>query len=70
MNTFLTKLILGHLVPRISPLVDRLRFMKGTLFVPCFLVKIKVLVGIGILFNRLSSVGMTNIVVIITLLNG
>lgn len=70
LKTFLTKLMLGQLVPRISPLVGRLRFIKGTLFVPCFLVKIKVLVGLHIVFKRKSTLGITTMVVMVTLANG
>ncbi len=50
LKTFVTKLISGHLVPHASPLVGHVRFINGTLFVPCFLVKMNVVIGIQILF--------------------
>lgn len=70
LKTFLTKLMLGHLVPRISPLVGQLRFIKGTLFVPCFLVNIKVVVSIHALFANNRTLGITMIVAMFTALDG
>ncbi len=51
LNTFFTKLILGQLVPGGSTLVAHVRFIKGTVFVPFFLVDINVLVGLQMLFS-------------------
>lgn len=70
LKTFLTKLILGHLVPRMSPLVGQLRFMKGTLFVPCFLVNMKVVVSMQDLFAKNRTLGITIIVAIMTAFDG
>lgn len=70
LKTFLTKLMLGHFIPRISPLVGQLRFINGTLFVPCFLVKIKVVVSMHYLFARNRTLGITIMVAMITAFDG
>lgn len=64
LGAFLAGLVLGRLIPRTSPLMNRIEFVGNALFIPYFLIGVGMLVDLGVLFSDLGTIWMVLLVVV------
>lgn len=69
-KTFLTKITVARVVPQLDPLVGQVRFVNGALFIPVFLVSIKVLISPVVLVHRPRSLLLIAVVILARLIDG
>ena len=63
-GTFLAGLVLNRFVPSTSPLMNRLEFVAGALFIPYFLIGVGMMVNLSPLFEDVSAVMLVVIMVV------
>jgi Kef-type K+ transport system membrane component KefB len=63
-GTFLAGLVLNRFVPATSPLMNRLEFVAGALFIPYFLIGVGMMVNVTPLFEDSSAVMLVVIMVV------
>ncbi len=64
LGAFMAGLVANRLIPRTSPLMNRIEFMGNALFVPYFLIGVGMLVNIRILFSTPATLIMILVVVL------
>ena len=63
-GAFLSGLVLNRFIPATSPLMNRLEFVAGALFIPYFLIGVGMLVNIHPLFHESQAIGVVVIMVV------
>lgn len=56
LGAFLAGLVVNRLVPKVSPLMNRIEFVGNALFIPYFLIGVGMLINIGVLFSSWETV--------------
>ena len=51
LGAFLAGLVINRLVPKVSPLMNRIEFVGNALFIPYFLIGVGMLINVGVLFQ-------------------
>ncbi len=64
-GAFLAGLVLNQLVPRTSPLMNRIEFMGNTLFIPFFLISVGMLVDLRVLFQGSEALKVALVMVVV-----
>lgn len=55
LGAFLTGLVINSLIPKVSPLMNRIEFVGNALFIPYFLIGVGMIINIRVLFQDLDS---------------
>lgn len=68
LGAFLAGLVLNRLIPKVSPLMNRIEFVGNALFIPYFLIGVGMLINIRVLFAGLDSLWVIAVMVITALI--
>ena len=55
LGAFLAGLVLNRLIPKVSPLMNRIEFVGNALFIPYFLIGVGMLINVRVLLNNTGS---------------
>lgn len=55
LGAFLTGLVINRLIPKVSPLMNRIEFVGNALFIPYFLIGVGMIINVRILFSGSGS---------------
>lgn len=55
LGAFLTGLVINRLIPRVSPLMNRIEFVGNALFIPYFLIGVGMLINVRVLLQGMDS---------------
>lgn len=64
-GAFLGGMVLNRLIPRTSPLMNRIEFMGNALFIPYFLIGVGMTVDVGVLFHDAKSLWLAVLMVVV-----
>ncbi|MDD3038890.1 cation:proton antiporter [Bacteroides sp.] len=67
LGAFLVGLVLNRLIPDISPLMNRLKFVGNALFIPYFLIGVGMLINIHVIFGHGEVLKVATIMIIMAL---
>lgn len=65
LGAFLAGLVVNRLVPRTSPLMNRLEFVGNALFIPYFLIGVGMIINIGVLISDLHTMLVALVMVVV-----
>ncbi len=64
LGAFMAGLVCGRLIPRTSPLMNRLEFVGNALFIPYFLIGVGMIVNLRMLFGDIHTIWMVGVMVL------
>lgn len=67
LGAFIAGLVLNRLIPNLSPLMNRLEFVGSSLFIPCFLIGVGMIVDVRKLFAGGEALEVAGVMVVVVL---
>ena len=67
LGAFLAGLVLNHLIPHVSPLMNHLEFVGNALFIPYFLIGVGMLIDIHVIFGQGDALKVAAVMIVVAL---